>query len=294
MAIETGIQDWALSSPTSMRPPPGLPAPPAPALHGPVEEGTATCQPADLHGSEWTSLEGGGASGCTGPTATAVPTFWPVAEPSPALMPPSLSQFPLLAPLSLNTLPMLQGPPMHRTAAASGQAPRSPIEPMPLAAPWQLGTESWSQCFTMGGLDPIWRTAMGAAGADGKGDVQGWLSSVPLKSTAQAEAALSGGPSPAEGLPQELDSELSPAHVMPSRGSAVHGTGRCQPCAWFWRPEGCHNGQECGRCHLCPPGEVKARKKAKRMALRLGALEPAKNGADIRAPRALRILPLLL
>lgn len=92
--------------------------------------------------------------------------------------------------------------------------------------------------------------------------------------------------------PEGADSPRSPARVVPSRGSAVHRAGRCEPCAWFWKPEGCKNGPACGRCHLCPPGEVKARKKAKKTALRLGGLG-ALEEADLRVPRALRILPLL-
>ncbi|CAE7604272.1 unnamed protein product [Symbiodinium sp. CCMP2592] len=51
-----------------------------------------------------------------------------------------------------------------------------------------------------------------------------------------------------------------------SLGSQVHGTGNCKPCAWFWRPQGCANGAECGHCHLCSAAELKARKKAKKSA----------------------------
>jgi len=50
---------------------------------------------------------------------------------------------------------------------------------------------------------------------------------------------------------------------MPSVGSALHGTGECRPCSWFHRPGGCQNGADCRHCHLCPDGEVKARKKSK-------------------------------
>lgn len=51
-------------------------------------------------------------------------------------------------------------------------------------------------------------------------------------------------------------------------GSRLHMIGECEPCAWFWRPTGCSHGQECRRCHLCPEGEVKARKKKKLALLR--------------------------
>jgi len=62
---------------------------------------------------------------------------------------------------------------------------------------------------------------------------------------------------------------------LPSKGSAFHGTGRCSPCAWFWKPRGCNSDKECTYCHLCPEGELKSRKKAKVAAIRMGALEPA-------------------
>eukprot|EP00418_Pyrodinium_bahamense_P068050 CAMPEP_0179078056 /NCGR_PEP_ID=MMETSP0796-20121207/34929_1 /TAXON_ID=73915 /ORGANISM="Pyrodinium bahamense, Strain pbaha01" /LENGTH=373 /DNA_ID=CAMNT_0020775347 /DNA_START=48 /DNA_END=1169 /DNA_ORIENTATION=- len=64
--------------------------------------------------------------------------------------------------------------------------------------------------------------------------------------------------------------QLSPQSVreLPSLGSAVHGSGECRPCAWFWKPQGCQNGKECRHCHLCPEGEIKARKKEKVESLR--------------------------
>jgi len=63
-----------------------------------------------------------------------------------------------------------------------------------------------------------------------------------------------------------------------SLGSQVHGTGNCKPCAWFWRPQGCSNGEECGHCHLCSAAELKARKKAKKSAsqkLKAAEIAPA-------------------
>ena len=55
------------------------------------------------------------------------------------------------------------------------------------------------------------------------------------------------------------------AHVFPSEGSKLHGTGFCRPCAWFWKPKGCDNGMDCRHCHLCPQEEIKNRRKAKQM-----------------------------
>jgi len=61
---------------------------------------------------------------------------------------------------------------------------------------------------------------------------------------------------------------LSEVASLPSRGSGTHGIGECSPCVWHWKPQGCLRGPECGYCHLCPEGEVKARKKAKAATLK--------------------------
>eukprot|EP00747_Dinoflagellata_sp_TGD_P210079 gnl/TRDRNA2_/TRDRNA2_83408_c0_seq1.p1 gnl/TRDRNA2_/TRDRNA2_83408_c0~~gnl/TRDRNA2_/TRDRNA2_83408_c0_seq1.p1 ORF type:complete len:225 (+),score=25.99 gnl/TRDRNA2_/TRDRNA2_83408_c0_seq1:67-741(+) len=60
-------------------------------------------------------------------------------------------------------------------------------------------------------------------------------------------------------------------HSVPSLGSAKHGSGRCMPCAWHWKPGGCSHGSQCGFCHSCPKGELKTRKKEKIAAMRLNA-----------------------
>lgn len=51
-------------------------------------------------------------------------------------------------------------------------------------------------------------------------------------------------------------------------GSAKHQEGKCKPCAFAWKPEGCGSGVECQFCHLCPPGEKQRRKRAVRNTLR--------------------------
>jgi len=62
--------------------------------------------------------------------------------------------------------------------------------------------------------------------------------------------------------------------MAPSKGSALHdGTGKCSPCAWFWKAKGCSTGAACTYCHLCPNGELKRRKKAKIGALRRAEAE---------------------
>lgn len=59
--------------------------------------------------------------------------------------------------------------------------------------------------------------------------------------------------------------------ALPSIGAALHGMGSCKPCAWHWKPGGCRNGRECFHCHLCPEGELKARRRAKASTMRSGA-----------------------
>eukprot|EP00439_Symbiodinium_sp_Y106_P027710 s4090_g3.t1 len=62
------------------------------------------------------------------------------------------------------------------------------------------------------------------------------------------------------------------ARVFPSEGSRLHGTGLCRPCAWFWKPKGCENGEECRHCHLCPQDEIKNRRKAKHLMMQCDQL----------------------
>jgi hypothetical protein len=76
-----------------------------------------------------------------------------------------------------------------------------------------------------------------------------------------------------------LGSDCQPAdeQKLPSMGSALHGTGKCSPCAWFWKPRGCASGTACDYCHLCPAGELKSRRKAKVELIRRGILEPRES-----------------
>merc|ERR1712159_451611 len=48
-----------------------------------------------------------------------------------------------------------------------------------------------------------------------------------------------------------------------SAGSVGHNAGCCKPCAFVWKEEGCKEGEGCPFCHLCPPDEIKRRKKEK-------------------------------
>lgn len=56
-----------------------------------------------------------------------------------------------------------------------------------------------------------------------------------------------------------------------SEGCIEHGTGRCRPCAWYWKEKGCVNGRRCRHCHLCPEFELKNRKKDKIAVMRSNA-----------------------
>jgi len=53
-----------------------------------------------------------------------------------------------------------------------------------------------------------------------------------------------------------------------SIGATFHAVAQCRPCTWFWRPQGCINGESCRHCHMCPVGEVKARRKNRLAILR--------------------------
>jgi len=76
---------------------------------------------------------------------------------------------------------------------------------------------------------------------------------------------------------------LSPPAGSPSHGSLLHGGGHCRPCAWFWKAGGCLNGEDCAHCHLCPEGEIKARKKAKQTMMQLGLATPTLQGLPAEA-----------
>jgi len=54
-----------------------------------------------------------------------------------------------------------------------------------------------------------------------------------------------------------------------SRGSSLHDSGKCKPCAFVHRPVGCIDGASCSFCHLCAPGEKKRRQRSKLEAVRI-------------------------
>jgi len=65
---------------------------------------------------------------------------------------------------------------------------------------------------------------------------------------------------------------------LPTAGSDRHRFGDCKPCAYA-NIKGCQNGTQCQFCHLCPPGELKRRQKAKRATQR--ALQSAMRSEGV-------------
>lgn len=86
---------------------------------------------------------------------------------------------------------------------------------------------------------------------------------------------------------------LQPPPNTPSHGSVLHEKGTCRPCAWFHKPGGCKNGFECGHCHLCPDGEIKARKRAKQTVMRLGLATPKVSSASAEAESSMMALGII-
>mmetsp|Transcript_77477 Transcript_77477/g.134244 ORF Transcript_77477/g.134244 Transcript_77477/m.134244 type:complete len:400 (-) Transcript_77477:84-1283(-) len=49
----------------------------------------------------------------------------------------------------------------------------------------------------------------------------------------------------------------------------LHLKGECKPCAYFYaKADGCRGGADCSFCHLCPPTELKTRRKEKMKAMK--------------------------
>mmetsp|Transcript_38387 Transcript_38387/g.99176 ORF Transcript_38387/g.99176 Transcript_38387/m.99176 type:complete len:165 (-) Transcript_38387:166-660(-) len=62
-----------------------------------------------------------------------------------------------------------------------------------------------------------------------------------------------------------------------SLGSVGHSSRQCKPCGWYWRPQGCANGEECLHCHLCLPKDLKLRKKKVQKAKKAAACHPRRR-----------------
>lgn len=123
-------------------------------------------------------------------------------------------------------------------AAARGSQPRPPPSASP-GAFVESGSPGHPRSTQAFPSDP---PALGRGGADAEPRyvaLPGLLAQAP--------------PAQASGLPRQM-----------SLGSMAHGTGNCKPCAWAHKDAaGCRNGSHCSYCHLCPPGELKRRKREK-------------------------------
>lgn len=81
------------------------------------------------------------------------------------------------------------------------------------------------------------------------------------------------GPCALGALVYDLNRIILNVVPLPSIGSALHGEGMCMPCAWFWKQQGCANSVNCRYCHLCPQGELKARKQSKKKTAKAALAE---------------------
>merc|ERR1719174_1109162 len=103
-----------------------------------------------------------------------------------------------------------------------------------------------------------------------------------------------------QALPQEQQEQQDlpspPSHspllareqqALPSIGALLHDTGKCRPCAFFHREQGCLNGKECNHCHACPSQELKMRKMEKIAARK------TKQGVKAATPKMLNLSSLL-
>eukprot|EP00446_Apocalathium_sp_SHHI-4_P039538 CAMPEP_0177346600 /NCGR_PEP_ID=MMETSP0368-20130122/29272_1 /TAXON_ID=447022 ORGANISM="Scrippsiella hangoei-like, Strain SHHI-4" /NCGR_SAMPLE_ID=MMETSP0368 /ASSEMBLY_ACC=CAM_ASM_000363 /LENGTH=382 /DNA_ID=CAMNT_0018808263 /DNA_START=46 /DNA_END=1191 /DNA_ORIENTATION=- len=75
--------------------------------------------------------------------------------------------------------------------------------------------------------------------------------------------------------------------VRSSLGSVEHVAGLCKPCAWVHKDaNGCKHGASCSYCHLCPPGELRRRKREKWEAQQHEAARAAAAAAEEASPLA--------
>lgn len=126
----------------------------------------------------------------------------------------------------------------------------SPPMPEQHAAPWLQQAPLWTPGATVTSLLPI--------------DVP---AAPPAAPAAGAQVAELSQPAAGNVLWAQ-EGEAARATPARSLGSEQHGSGECRPCAWYYKPKGCHMGAQCTFCHLCPEGEIKSRKKAKVAAIR--------------------------
>mmetsp|Transcript_60322 Transcript_60322/g.188956 ORF Transcript_60322/g.188956 Transcript_60322/m.188956 type:complete len:331 (-) Transcript_60322:109-1101(-) len=211
-------------------------------------------------------------------------------------------------------------PPSPQTAPASAAAcgdPQLQTMPLPLVGLMPVALPVQAPPAGMGGCAPRFGHCAGQAAAPPNMDTATVLA--PASSSLGPAAQqlrllrLDGVAEPRQTLRllrldgmaepwQSQSAQLASADVVAlevrlpqaSRGAVLHGAGGCRPCAWYWRPQGCSNGMDCCHCHMCPAGEVKARRKARMEVLRASG-EHAGRSSNARSRRShnLRISALI-
>merc|ERR1719456_1465913 len=82
----------------------------------------------------------------------------------------------------------------------------------------------------------------------------------PFDERLSSESAMQSAPPHMQNQPFQTK---WPAH------ETKHIRGECRPCAYYLKKaDSCRLGSQCGFCHLCPEGAIKARKKEKIRAFR--------------------------
>lgn len=137
------------------------------------------------------------------------------------------------------------------------------------------GTEGWESLRAFDARRKFLHQASGSSYIPGLPDLDEGEEEGELEAKLEPVCEESAATVQANQEPIKVTSMSDPAYLRPpdlliagslppvSIGSQEHATGNCKPCAWFWKPESCKNGAECRHCHLCPEGEIKARKTRK-------------------------------
>lgn len=141
--------------------------------------------------------------------------------------------------------------------------PKEPLEPSvkntfidyPVARP-----DGWDACFEE-------RRVRSAPGSVCLGSPREDLASVTMMSRQSTQQVVASRPKAKRGPTR---ASMTPVMIqalgsseLPTVGSQGHHRGRCKPCAFAWKSEGCQGGIDCPFCHLCDPNEKKKRRKAK-------------------------------
>lgn len=123
-----------------------------------------------------------------------------------------------------------------------------------------------------------------ASDADGSVSQQGSdTQSLPVKGTfIHFDEGATGPPVKKLTRANSAPAVIQSTHAS-KKGTGVHGSVQCQPCAYYWyKADGCRNAESCKFCHVCPYGEIQKRKKERR-AMKKAFYERARRG-EMRGP----------